>query len=161
MPSSRFFCSKFFLPCSGAFSYLLPVCEVELFFFLFPSSFWGLVSNIFFLFFSALGCRIFFFFFCLWSWVFFSFRCFLFSPHLSIFRVSSVLFPSCFFSSDSFQLFISNFLMCWILLSVSNFLLVSLLFIGRFLDSLDLNSGSKSCHVVMNWPSTPNRINAV
>ena len=47
---------------------------------------------------------------------------------------------------------------CWILLSVSNFLLVSLLFISHFLDCLGLNSGSKLCHVGMNWPSAPNRI---
>ena len=59
---------------------------------------------------------------------------------------------SCFFFSDSFLIF----LMCWILLSVSNLLLVSLLFISRFLDHLGLNSGSKSCRVGMNWPSVPN-----
>ena len=41
---------------------------------------------------------------------------------------------------------------------LSFFPLLVNIFIGHFLDRLGLNSGLKSCHVGMNWPSAPNHL---
>ncbi len=92
--------------------------------------------------------------------------CFSFSFYFNKVDVSPFFFLHLFCFSllvcSSFLFFffhLSIFRVCFVLdvlNSVPDLLLVSFLFISHFLDHLGLNSGSKSCHVSMNWPSAPN-----